>query len=64
MPHVSKVGTCRLFLVVAEVKVFCWIGRSRVVYTCVRVAGISIQINYMQKAIIFGAPTKVDMPEP
>ena len=23
--------------------------------------GISIQINYMQKAIIFGAPTKVDM---
>lgn len=28
------------------------------------VAGISIQINYMQKAIIFGAPTKVDMLEP
>ena len=27
-------------------------------------AGISIQINYMQKAIIFGAPTKVDMPGP
>ncbi|CAE7298646.1 crt [Symbiodinium pilosum] len=29
-----------------------------------RQQGISIQINYMQKAIIFGAPTKVDMPEP
>lgn len=27
-------------------------------------AGISIQINYMQKAIIFGAPTKVDMFQP
>ncbi|CAE7024426.1 eif3a [Symbiodinium natans] len=26
-----------------------------------RQQGISIQINYMQKAIIFGAPTKVDM---
>ena len=26
-----------------------------------RQRGISIQINYMQKAIIFGAPTKVDM---
>eukprot|EP00435_Cladocopium_sp_Y103_P071319 s366_g37.t1 len=29
-----------------------------------RQQGISIQINYMQKAIIFGAPTKVDMLEP
>ncbi|CAJ1388243.1 unnamed protein product [Effrenium voratum] len=29
-----------------------------------RQQGISIQINYMQKAIIFGAATKVDMLRP